>query len=340
MAELKLEDIAKLAGVSRSTVSRVVNDDPNVSDATRQRVKEVISRTGYYPNIAARVLASQRSGMIGLVLPQSVSFFFTDPYYSFLTQGIAQACNQYEYTLALFLVESFEDEDKIFPRVTHTGLFDGILVQAGHHGDRLLDRLGRFGMPIVVIGRPSHMSNFSYVDVDNVSAGYNATSHLVRLRYNRIGTITGPLASTVGSDRLDGYRKALRKRVSGVDEALIIEGDFTEEGGYFAMRQLLHASPDAVFCASDLMAVGAMRTVREAGLKIPEDIAFVGFDDLPLAKRAEPQLTTVRQPIDQLGSEAVGILLDLINTGIEPPRRVILETDLIIRDSCGSHRWT
>jgi len=138
----------------------------------------------------------------------------------------------------------------------------------------------------------------------------------------------------------EGFREALRKHGASLDEDLIIEADFTEAGGYYAMQQLLTARPNAVFCASDMMAVGAMRAVSEAGLKIPGDIALIGFDDLPLAKRTDPQLTTVRQPIDQLGIEAVSILLDLINSGTEPPRRVILDTELIIRGSCGSYRTT
>jgi LacI family transcriptional regulator len=138
---LTLEDIARKAGVSRSTVSRVVNDQPNVRDEVRQRVWEVINRTGYHPNAAARTLASHRSWMIGLVLPRSVSSFFTDPYFPHLTKGIAQACNQYDYTLALFLVDSKEDEDKIYPRVSRRDLLDGILVQSGQIGDHLIDRL-------------------------------------------------------------------------------------------------------------------------------------------------------------------------------------------------------
>ena len=140
MADLTLEDIAKLAGVSRSTVSRVVNNHPNVSEKVRKRVLEVIQSTGYHPNIAARTLASQRSWMIGLVVPRSVSSFFTDPYFPHLTRGIAKGCNQYDYTLGLFLVGTNEDEEKIVPRVSRSGSLDGILVQAGHHGDQVIDR--------------------------------------------------------------------------------------------------------------------------------------------------------------------------------------------------------
>ncbi len=338
MPDLTLEDIAQQAGVSRSTVSRVVNDHPNVRESVRKRVKEVIQSTGYHPNAAARTLASQRSWMLGLVVPRGVSSFFTDPYFPRLTQGVAQACNQYNYTLALFLVSSKEDEEKIFPRVSRKGLLDGILVQSGQPDEQLIDRLVKTGMPLVIAGRPFHADDVSYIDVDNIDAAYNAVSHLIRQGYKRIGTIAGPSTSTVGLDRKEGYLKALNERGRQVDEALIVEADFTEAGGYYAMRRLLPLRPDAIFAASDIMAIGAMRAVREAGLSVPGDVAFVGFDDLPLATLSDPQLTTIRQPIVQFGSKAVEILIDLIENGNHPPRRVILPTELIIRGSCGALR--
>jgi len=334
--DLTLEDIGELAGVSRSTVSRVVNDHPNVSDDVRERVLEVIQATGYHPNVAARTLASHRSWMIGLVLPHSVSAFFADPYFPRLAQGIAQACNQYEYTLGLFLVGSKEDEEKIYPRISRKGFLDGILIQAGQIGDQLIDRLIDTSLPLVVVGRPFQTENVSFIDIDNNVSAYNAVSHLIRLGCKRIGTIAGLPGSTVSIDRKDGYLKALAERGRSVDESLIVDSDFTEAGGYFAMQQILHAQPDAIFAASDLMAIGAMRAVRDAGLKIPQDIAFVGFDDIPPATQHDPQLTTVRQPIIQFGINAVEILIDLIENGVKPARRIILDTELVIRDSCGA----
>jgi LacI family transcriptional regulator len=338
VSDLTLEDIALRAGVSRSTVSRVVNAHPNVRESVRKRVLEVIQTTGYHPNLAARTLASQRSWMVGLVLPRSVSSFFADPYFPRLTQGIAQACNQYGYTLGLFLIGTKEDEDKIFPRISRKGLLDGLLLQSGQFGDQLIDRLVNTNMPLVIAGRPFNPHEVSYIDVDNVNAAYNAVSHLIRLGYKRIGTITGMAGSTVTIDRQEGYLKALAERGRDVDESLIVEGDFTEAGGYYAMKSLLSARPDAVFTASDIMAIGAMRAVSEAGLRIPEDIAFVGFDDLPLATLPKPQLTTVRQPIYQFGFKSVELLIDLIENGIKPARRIILDTELIVRDSCGAMR--
>jgi LacI family transcriptional regulator len=336
VSDLTLEDVAKRAGVSRSTVSRVINDHPNVSEAVRKRVLKVIQKTGYHPHAAARTLASQRSWMIGLVLPHSVSQFFTDPYYLYLTKGIAQACNQYNYTLAYFLVGTRADEEKIFPRVSRKGLLDGVLVQSGHHGDQqIIGDLIDAKMPMVVAGRPFRSDNVSYIDIDNTKASFNAVSHLIRLGHQRIGTIAGPQSSTVGLDRMEGYLKALTERGQPINKALITQGDFTEAGGYSAMQRLLSAKPDAVFAASDAMAIGAMRAVREAGLRTPDDVAFVGFDDLPTAALADVQLTTVRQPVEQFGVRAVELLIEQIENGIKSPRHIIMDTELIIRESCG-----
>lgn len=337
MTDLTLEDIAKQAGVSRSTVSRVVNNHPNVSDKVRKHVLEVIRHTGFQPNSAARALASQRSWTIGLLLPHSVSFFFTDPYYPHLTKGIAQACNQYGYTLALFLVSTKEDEEQILPRILRRGLLDGIIIQSGHHGDQaIIGRIVDAKKPLVVAGRPYRLDNVSFVDVDNIGAARGAVEHLIRLGYRRIATITGPKASTVGIDRKEGYLSAMKANHLDVDPALIVEGDFTEASGYAVMQSLLPAKPEAVFAASDIMAIGAMRAIQEAGLQVPENIAFIGFDDLPLANLSSVPLTTVRQPVVQFGAKTVEVLIDLIEKGIEPHRHVVMDTELFVRETCGA----
>ena len=338
MPELTLEDIAKKVGVSRSTVSRVVNGFPNVNPEVRSKVVEAIQETGYHPNAAARSLASQRSGVIGLMLPRSVSSFFVDPFFPQLTQGVATACNKNDLTLSLYLVSNKEDEEKIYPRISRRGLLDGILVQSGQPDDRMMEYLATSRVPNVILGRPFIPEGANYIDVDNVSAAANATRHLIKLGYQRIATITGERGSAATIDRLDGYKQALKSAGRAIDESLIVQGNFTEAGGYAAMQKLLPLKPDAVFAASDITAVGAMNAVVEAGLSIPDDIAFVGFDDVAIATMGKIKLTTVRQPIIQFGIKAVDLLIDVINNGKKPARRITIETELIIRESCGAQK--
>jgi LacI family transcriptional regulator len=336
MSKLTLKEIAKMAGVSRSTVSRVVNDQPKVSAEVRERVLKIIAETGYRPDPAARSLVMQRSGIIGLVIPRAVQSLFTDPYYPRLIQGIARACNANDYTLSLFLFRTADEEQKLYPRVLRTQLVDGVIVTGAQLDDPLLPQLIQNQAPFVMVGRPIDRPEVSFVDVDNVVGAYSAVSHLVRLGRERIATITGPLNVIASLDRRQGYLDALNDRNLLIDDALIAEGDFTEEGGYSAMQQLLPHKPDAIFAASDAMAFGALRALRQAALSVPDDVAVVGFDDLPAAGYSDPPLTTIRQPILRTGVEAVEILVDILKNGPEPARHITLTTNLVIRASCGS----
>jgi len=334
--KLTLDEIAKRAGVSRTTASRVINDHPNVRPAVRERVQRVIAETGYRPHPVAQSLASQQSHVIGLVLPRRTEALFNDPYFPRLTQGIAQACNDHDYTLALFMMQSEADEHKFYPRISRKGLLDGIVIQVGQIGDGLITRLLASDVPTVVAGRPLNQPNASYVDVDNVAGASTAVMHLLQLGHKRIGTISGEMRTTAALDRYTGYCKTLQAHDLPVDETLISEGSFTEIGGYEAMKRLLPHKPDAIFSASDAMALGALRAIYEAGLTVPQDIALVSFDDLPPAIIARPQLTTVHQPVHAFGVKAVEMLLDILKNGNEPPRQIILNTELVIRSSCGA----
>lgn len=336
MGKLTLEEIARLAGVSRSTVSRVINQQDAVRDEVRRRVQEVIAETGYFPDPAARRLAGRRSGILGLVVPRAVQFLFTDPYYPRLMQGMAQACNTHDYILSLFLFHTEEEEQKISLRVLRNQLVDGVIVSALPQHDPLVDQLVDSETPFVMIGRPDNPERINFVTVDNVSGAYQAVEHLIRLGYRRIATITGPLNTTVGLDRRQGYLNALNDYGLTVDPALIREGNFTELSGFEQMQALLPAQPEAIFIASDTMALGALRALRYAGLSAPADVAVVGYDDLPAAAVSDPPLTTVKQPIRRLGEQAVEVLLDVIANRNAPPRHITTTTELIIRESCGA----
>ena len=333
--KLTIREIAELAGVSRSTVSRVLNDHSNVSAEARHQVLQVIAETGFYPHPIARSLSSQRSGIFGLVIPLTIRSLFEDPFFPRFIQGISQGCNTHDYTLSLFLFHSQEEEAKLYPRIARRQLLDGVIVTASQSENPLILQLLASQVPFVMHGRHEH-SRVSFVEVDNVNGATMAVTHLIRLGRRRIATITGPSGSYAAEDREQGYVNALRDRGVLVDESLIARGDFTEISGYEAMQRLLPHKPDAVFVASDTMALGTLRALREAGISVPEDIALVGFDDLPHAATADPPLTTVRQPIRRAGTLAVETLIDIVHNGPEPTRRIIMPTELVVRASCGA----
>lgn len=331
---LTLEDIARLSGVSRSTVSRVINADVKVKEETRLKVLEVIQSYNFQPNLAARGLVTGHTNVIGVVIPAGVSVIFTDPYFPLLLQGASTVCNTRNYSIMLWLAEP-EYEQRMISRILHNGLVDGVMVAKILMNDQIIQSLIESKMPYILIGRHPTM-DFNYLDVDNLQAGCMATLHLVRIGYKRIATITGSQDQMVGFDRYKGYLKALQESNQPVRPELVVEGDFTEEGGYTAMRRLLKFRPDAVFVASDTMAYGAMRALREANLRIPQDVAVVGFDDIPASVNTEPPLTTVRQPVAQMGSRAADVLINLITTGTKSVGKVIMGTELVVRESCGA----
>ena len=337
---LTLEEVGKLAGVSRSTVSRVVNGQPSVRDEVRERVWQVIRETGYQPHAAARSLVTRRTRIIGVIIPQAVMTLFVDPFFPLLLCGITETCNDHGYYLMLSLFNGPGTEEELYRRQVHSGHLDGAIVASTPMDDPLIPALMDDDVPCILIGRHSDR-RARYVDVDNVSGSRMAVEHLIRLGHRRVATITGPLSMASGEDRLTGYRQALEAHRIPVQEALIVEGDFTEASGAMGMQRLLSDSPTAVFAASDTMAIGAVKALREAGLRVPEDVALVGFDDIPVAAALEPALTTVRQPIERLGSMAADLLVNLLENppATQPPaHRMILPAKLIVRDSCGALR--
>ncbi|MCL4562453.1 MAG: LacI family transcriptional regulator [Chloroflexi bacterium] len=334
---LTLEDIARISGVSRSTVSRVINDEPNVSESTREKVLEVIQKINFQPNLAARGLAVGKTRVLGMVIPTGVTSLFTDPFFPLLIQGVSSACNSLDYSVMLWLAEP-EFERRTIRQILYSGLIDGVIISSALNDDPIINSLAESRLPFVLIGR--HLSNqqISYVDVDNRIGAQQAVLHLIRNGRKRIGTIAGPQNVIAGIDRYQGYLDALHERGITVDPDLTTFGDFTDPGGYACMRRLLEYNPDGVFAASDSMALGAMRAIHDTGLKIPEDIAVIGFDDIPQASQSLPTLTTVRQPIIREGMLAAETLIGMIEGSPEPPRHIILPTELVIRDSCDFHK--
>jgi LacI family transcriptional regulator len=334
--KLTLEDIGRLAGVSRSTVSRVINDQASVNPEVRERVRSVIARTGYTPNVVARSLVSGRTGVIGLVIPSRVHALFEDPYFSRLIQGISAASNQAGNTLSLFIFQNEEEEAALYPRVVKSGVLDGLILTATRMADPLLARMAVGEIPLVIVGRPD-VEGVSYVDVDNQGGGLRAATHLADLGYERIGLIGAPVSTTAGIDRLNGFTEGLALRGLSLHPDLRVDGDFSGESGHLAMQQLIPHRPDAIFAASDTMAAGALRALREAGVRVPEDIALMGFDGLPASERSVPPLTTIRQPVTETGARAVQMLNELVSGAAHRPLVEIMPVELVVRDSCGAN---
>jgi LacI family transcriptional regulator len=333
---LTLEDIARMAGASRSTVSRVLNDDPNVKESTRQKIWEIVHSVNFQPNVAARGLAAGRIQVLGLVIPMAVTSVFADPYFPLLIQWISSACNQRNYSMMLWLVEPVY-ELRVAHEILYGGLTGGVIIASNVLDDPIVMALIESQkMPFIMIGRHPADPRVSYVDVDNRVGAALAVEHLIHQGRKRIATITGPQTMIAGMDRYYGYLDGLARHQRQPDPFLVAEADFSEEGGYQAMLKLIPYQPDALFSASDMMSIGAMRAIKEAGMKIPEQIAMVSFDDIPAAARTNPPLTTMRQPIQRTGAMAAELLIDMIENASTEPRRVVLTTELVVRSTCGT----
>ena len=338
--KMTLEEIARLAGVSRSTVSRVINEDPKVNAATRERVRQFIKAYDFHPNTAARALAGRRSRVIGLVIPQALNTIFADPYFPTLIQGSAAACDDRGYYLMLSLV--LRQSDDTFRWLIRTRHMDGLIVASALTDDSFVAGLLDEHFPFVLIGRKPERGDIITIDADNLHGASMAAQHLAQIGYARIATITGPTNMVAALDRREGFLCGLQAMGIETPAAYIQVGDWSEASGTQGMERLLRATPppEAVFVASDGMAIGALKAIRAAGLKVPADIALMGFDDIPSAATTEPPLTTVHQPIEQLGHLAAATLIDLLETAPAAAngaraQHIVLPTELVIRRSCG-----
>jgi DNA-binding LacI/PurR family transcriptional regulator len=334
-SKLTILDVARLAGVSRSTVSRVMNGRDDVGTVVRARVLQVIDETGFRPSATARSLVSRRTGVLGLAIPWRVSELLEDPYFVGLIRGISRASNAAGTTLSFFLFETEEEERDLHRRVVAPGLVDGLMLAALRKDDPLLDEVADSGLPMVSLGRVMHRDDVSWVDVDNLDGSRRAVQHLVSLGHTAIASIAAPQHLVCGVDRYDGFVEGMRE--AGLDPALVEFADWSGDGGYAAMLKLLPHRPTAVYVASDTMAMGALRAIDDSGLSVPADLAIVSFDGLPAAERSSPPLTTLRQPIPQIGETLIQILLDQIDTGTSEPVRKLIPTELIVRESSAGH---
>jgi DNA-binding LacI/PurR family transcriptional regulator len=329
-----LEQVAARAGVGRGTVSRVINGSPHVTDRTRDAVMKAVRELGYVPNRAARALVTRRTDTVALLISESEDRIFGEPFFAGIVRGVSAAITASSRQLLLAMAQAADGHGRLEDYFTGQHV-DGVLLLSLHGADPLPDHLLARGLPVVLGGRPAGWSGGRYVDVDNRAGAHAATVHLLDRGRRRIATITGPQDMSAGVERLEGYREALAAGGQEPSDTLVAPGDFSEESGVRAMRDLLERTPDldAVFAASDPMAVGALSVLRERGRRVPDDVAIVGFDDSPVAQHTDPALTTVHQPAERMGREMARLLIAQIEGAAGPDDSVVLPTEIVVRQS-------
>ena len=326
--------MARLAGVSRATVSRVVNGSTTVGVAIREAVNRAVDELGYVPNQAARSLVTNRTESIALILPAAASRVFSDDlFFPAVIRGVGAELEAADKQLVVMLAGSAAGPGRV-ERYALAGHVDGVAFASMRGVDPLPGKLARHGVPVVCCGRPLNAAGVAvpWVDVDNLGGVATAVRHLLATGRHRIATIAGPQEIVAGIDRLRGYRATLR--AAGLPEQIEV-GDFTRESGARAMRRLIAGDPglDAVVAGSDTMAHGALEVLRASGRRVPDDVAVIGFDDVEISRYTEPQLTTVRQPIVEIGRTMARQILGLVEGRADVPESVVLPTELVIRGS-------
>ncbi len=334
-SSVTIVDVAREAGVSYSTVSRVFSGFEFVNEETRRKVVAAAEHLGYVVNLQARSLAGGRSNIIGLLVPG-----IDNGYISEIVKGIDQELAHSQYDLMLYTTHRYEGKEAYYVKLIANGLVDGLILLVPLIIENYLQALPTQDFPYVLVDQVYNERPSTTVDVTNWQGAYDLTNYLFSLGHTRIGFIAGLNELNSASERLDGYRAALKQQRVAYNPELVVDGDYTPGGGYRAGLNLLRLPerPTAIFAANDLSAFGAMDAAREFNLDIPGDISIVGFDDIPQASIVYPKLTTVRQPLIQMGQVAVRLLLEKLDNPEKEARRVTLGTELVIRDSCAPPR--
>jgi LacI family transcriptional regulator len=339
-----IQELAEQTGVSVATVSRALNGSPEVSDATRERILALAHKLDYTPSAAARTLVSRRSHVVGVILETGPGHpDLLHPFFQQVLVGLKHGAGERGYDLLLFASDEpgngFGGSHSYLRRSEHHGV-DGVVVMGIAPDDPEIGVLAASGLACIAVDADLGGKRTGYVMSENRNGAASAVRHLYECGHRRIATIAGPLATRPGVDRLAGYRDELGRLGLDLEEDYIVEGDFYDETGYEATRRLLglERPPTAIFAASDLMAAGALRAASELGVRIPEDLAVVGFDDIALANLIQPSLTTVRQNMESIGAAAAEALILMIEQPDAEPLRLRVETELVVRSSTGGER--
>jgi DNA-binding LacI/PurR family transcriptional regulator len=331
------QDVADLAGVSRTTVSLVLNDVEgiNISPETRRKVRDAADQLGYIPNATAQALATRRSKAIGLVMTRSPHHIASDTFLPQILGGLLDVIKKHKLHLLIESVE-VEHQDRVYLELAHAKHIDGMILLTPRIDDAALRRLEEIDAYSVVMGKLAD-SNLYSIDVDNRVSARKATQYLIDIGHTRIACISNaPASFSSAYERVLGYEDALIASGLTPEDGLIRYADFDPQSGFDCMKSLLASGKEftAAFVASDNVAMGAKAALREAGLRIPEDISIMGFDDIPWAQYSDPPLTTIRLPAQKLASEACLLLLDLMKGSEPEERNLVLDTDLVVRQSC------
>lgn len=326
-----IKDVANLAGVHPSTVSRVINDDSRISEKTKNKVLLIIKKLGYTPNAIARGLKIKRTYTLGMLIPD-----ITNPFFAEIARGVEDAANANGFNIILCNTDDKLKKERIYLEILKGKRVDGLILGTAHIKDKSILELEKKKFPYVLISRNIEKLNKNCIIVDDVEGGIMATEYLIKIGHRRIAHITGPLKTRSALNRLKGYKLALKKYEIEYGDELVGEGDFRIKGGYQAMKKFLKLSkpPTAIFAGNDLLALGAMQVIQKKNFHIPEDFSVVGFNDIKLASFVYPPLTTIRQPMLEMGALAVKTLLRIIEEGEFNQRKIVLKSKLIIRESC------
>ncbi|MDR6550960.1 LacI family DNA-binding transcriptional regulator [Paenibacillus qinlingensis] len=334
-----IKDVANLANVSTATVSLALSGDSRVNIKTKKLVEEAANKLNYIPNEIGRSLRAKKTETISFIIPNTSHHVFTHPYFAQLLEGINEVLDNHNYNLLLSTSPSEKDESAAYNKILKNRRADGIILSSASINDLNILRLVESGFPVVYLGKLRH-DNVLTVERDDIGGAYTATEHLIRIGRKRIVHITGPLDHQEGIDRLDGYKKALLDNKIHFDESLIIEKDFSRESGYEAAAELMrnHIEYDALFAGNDLMAIGALKFYKENKISVPGDVSVVGFDDIEMSTVVSPMLTTIHQPMREIGYAAAEKLISFLNNQEVQEKRTIMSTHLVIRESCGAER--
>jgi DNA-binding LacI/PurR family transcriptional regulator len=332
-----IKDVARIANVAPSTVSRVIADNPSISEKTKKRIRKVMEELGYHPNFNARSLANQTTQAIGLVMPSSASKTFLKPFFPEVIRGISTFAHVKDYSLYMTTGETEEEMFRDVVKMVQGKRVDGIIVLYSRQDDSIIKYLMENDFPFVLVGKPPHnMENITYIDNDNYKAAREVTDYLIELGHKRIAFVGASKDLLVTEDRLAGFIDSLKLNDVAVEEAYIKHTDFVQEGGKQAVEELLACPvlPSALVVMDDVMALGVLSTLRENNIDVPGDMSVVSFNNSMLSEIASPPLTTIDVHIYQLGYEAAKCVVDRIETPKAAPKSVIVPTKLVVRQSC------